>query len=226
MTQPGLRIDETYGARVSDHHPLLSVFREAAHGRFPPVDGGVVFVPPVGFGLEAVVSMTGRVYLATSLSATDFDDLPLDGFGAALAPDVLQRLAGTAGEVGVIDATLVARANGQDGNGLPRRADLDDHPRVQHARKFREDVTVYGDDRGLVTVARGLAGRPEMSVETLGEQEPGVGSSLIRDALGLFPEGEPIFAAVSPGNARSLRAFLATGFTPLGSEVLIRAQRP
>jgi hypothetical protein len=29
-----------------------------------------------------------------------------------------------------------------------------------------------------------------------------------------------VFAAVAPGNARSLRAFLAEGFVPLGSEVI------
>jgi hypothetical protein len=37
----------------------------------------------------------------------------------------------------------------------------------------------------------------------------------------LLPAGEPLFAAVSPGNARSLRAFLAVGFTPVASEVII-----
>jgi hypothetical protein len=36
---------------------------------------------------------------------------------------------------------------------------------------------------------------------------------------------EPVFAAVSPGNARSLRAFLAAGFVPLGSEALIEPGR-
>ena len=41
------------------------------------------------------------------------------------------------------------------------------------------------------------------------------------DALSLVPAGEPVFAAVSPGNARSLRAFLAVGFYPIrhGGEV-------
>jgi hypothetical protein len=48
---------------------------------------------------------------------------------------------------------------------------------------------------------------------------------LLSDALGLVPRGEPVFAAVAPGNARSLRAFLATGFVPLGSEVLIMPLR-
>ncbi|WP_275461151.1 hypothetical protein [Streptomyces noursei] len=49
--------------------------------------------------------------------------------------------------------------------------------------------------------------------------------SLLAEALSLVPAGEPVFAAVSPGNARSLRAFLACGFTPIGSEVLLRPER-
>jgi hypothetical protein len=70
-----------------------------------------------------------------------------------------------------------------------------------------------------VTVAAGLAGRTELSVEAA---VPGTGRALIRAALGSVPVGEPVFAAVAPGNARSLRAFLAEGFVPLGSEVLMR----
>jgi RimJ/RimL family protein N-acetyltransferase len=31
---------------------------------------------------------------------------------------------------------------------------------------------------------------------------------------------EPVFAQVSPGNSASLRAFLAAGYRPIGSEVL------
>jgi hypothetical protein len=72
----------------------------------------------------------------------------------------------------------------------------------------------------LVTIGLGLAGRSEMSIETSGDGA--TGRALIHEALKLSPPGEPLFAAVSPGNARSLRAFLACGFTPIGSEVIIR----
>ena len=34
--------------------------------------------------------------------------------------------------------------------------------------------------------------------------------------------GAPVFAGVSPGNARSLRMFLALGFTPICAEAVIR----
>lgn len=40
--------------------------------------------------------------------------------------------------------------------------------------------------------------------------------------LRLVPPGERVFAAVTPGNACSLRAFLAAGLDPIGSEILLR----
>jgi hypothetical protein len=199
---------------------MLGVWLAAAACEFPPVDGGVSFVPPLRDGLEAVVSFTGHAFLATALPRPALAAVPLDGFGAALDPAVLRRLAGDAGEVGVLDATLVARGRG--GGRLPPRTDLDEHPRVRHARGLRGAVRVHGDDRGLVTVASGHAGRTEISVEVFDGGNRGTGRALLAEALGLVPAGRPVFAAVSPGNARSLRAFLAVGFCPVGSEVWIR----
>lgn len=201
-------------------HPLLRLLLSAAEGRFPPVDGRVDFVPPPAPRLHAVVAFTGHAVVATSLTERDFAGLVVDGFGAALHPAVLQRLAGTGGRIGVVDATLVT--SGVGGGRLPERSGLDEHPRVQHARALRDEVRVYGDERGLVTLARGLAGRTELSIEVPPDQRgQGVGRCLIRDALGRVPAGHPVFAAVSPGNARSLRAFLAVGFRPIASEVII-----
>jgi hypothetical protein len=59
-----------------------------------------------------------------------------------------------------------------------------------------------------------------MSVEN-GTEGPR-GRDLIDQALSMTPRGELLFAAVAPGNARSLRSFLSCGFVPIGSEVLIR----
>ena len=136
-----------------------------------------------------------------------------------MAPDFLRWLAGPAGFVGVIDVMLVARGTGS--SKLPLRTDADDHPRVRYARDIRTGVVVHGDERGLITLAGGLAGRRELSVEAA-EPNRGWGRALIAEALGLVPAGELVFAAVSPGNARSLRTFLGLGFVPIGSEVLIR----
>jgi hypothetical protein len=103
------------------------------------------------------------------------------------------------------------------------RDELAEHPRVQRARSHRSDVVVLGDETGLAVTGRGLAGRLELAVELLDPATAGSGAGrrLIRGALAALVPGEWCFAQVSPGNAASLRAFLACGFTPIGSEVLI-----
>ncbi|MFJ5924372.1 hypothetical protein ACIQF6_17415 [Kitasatospora sp. NPDC092948] len=208
-------------------HPLLGYFLEAAEGRFPPVDGGVTVVPELGRGLAGAVAFTGHAVVATARPAAEVRAQGPDGFGESMGPDFLRYLAGPGGWIGCLDVTLVARGSGGPAQLSPLDG-ADGHPRVRHARELRTAVGVYGDARGLVTIAQGLAGRRELSVELHlpDGPVPGRGRSLIADALSLVPGGEPVFAAVSPGNARSLRAFLACGFTPIGSEVLLRPQRP
>ena len=135
-------------------------------------------------------------------------------------PIVLTQLGGPGATYGSLDVMLVARGIG--GGTLCERFDLDDHSRVRHAREIRTNVRVFADERGLITLADGLAGRPEMSIEIPHRTESkGSGRALIAEALALSPPGAPLFAAVSPGNARSLRAFLAMGFTPIASELHI-----
>jgi len=203
-------------------HPLLTHFLNAADGHHPPVDGGVTVLPPLAHGLECSVGFTGHAFVATALPAPQVTAAGPDGFGGALTPDFLRLLAGAGGWIDSIDVTLFARGTGGPA-ALPAREDLRDHDRVRYAHTIRDDVHVHGDERGFVTVASGLAGRTELSIEL---DEPGrvtgAGRALLRDALTLIPAGEPVFAAVAPGNARSLRAFLATGFTPIGSEVVLR----
>jgi hypothetical protein len=200
-------------------HPLLGSLLDAAEGRFLPVDGGVTYVAPFAHGIEAVVAFTGHAVIASRLAASDLADLHPDGFGAALAPEVLLRLA-DGGTVGINDVTLCRRGLG--GGTLPETSEWGRHYRVRHARRLRSGVRVFGDDRGLVTLGNGLAGRLEMSVETVDAlHDSGVGRAMIAEAIALVPEGEWVFAGVSPGNARSLRAFLSAGFLPIASEVQI-----
>jgi hypothetical protein len=208
-------------------HPLLRYLLDAAEGRFPPADGAVTVVPALPGGLECSVAFTGHAVVATSLPSARVRAQRPDGFGGSMSPDFLRWLAGPGGWIGVIDATLTRGGTGGDPRLRPRD-DAGEHPRVRYATEVRTSVRVFGDDRGLVTLAEGLAGRTELSLELHRPNDSGRGHgrSLIADALTLVPEGEPVFAAVSPGNARSLRAFLAVGFTPIGSEVLLRPDRP
>lgn len=210
-------------------HPLLLPMLEAAEGRFPPVDGAVRFVEPLTNGMEAVVGFTGHAVIATRLEADDFTDLSLDGFGSALQPETLLRLAGS-GSVHSNDLTLVApgagpglaSGSGSDSDVLPKTDRWDDHPRVQFARSIRSNVVVHGDETGFATIATGLAGRTEIGVELVAEvQGTGAGRALIAKARRLLNPDQWLFAAVAPGNARSLRSFLSQGFVPIGTEVLI-----
>lgn len=205
-------------------HPLLELYLAAAGGRFPEVDGTVRVLPPLAGGLEAAVGLTGYAIVCTALAPAAVLARDVDAFGGSLAPPFLCWLAGDAGRIGSLDVTLCCRGRG--GGALPRRHDLDEHPRVRLARAQRQNVEIYADERGLVTLSSGLAGRRELSIEVESDRQGrGLGRALLADALGLASAGEPVFAAVAAGNARSLRAFLAVGFAPLGCEVLIRPGR-
>ncbi len=210
-------------------HPLLDYLHAAADGRFPAVDGAVTVVPALQGGWECSMAFTGHALIATALSARQVGGLGPNGFGGCLSVDFILWLAGPEGTIGVIEATLFARGRGDSraAGQLQRRADLEMHSRLQHPTLIRTEVKVYGDERGLVTLGTGIGGRREISVAAVSDGlDRDWGRALLTDALGLVPDGEPVFAAVSPGNARSLRAFLGVGFTPIGSEVLIRPARP
>jgi hypothetical protein len=205
---------------------LADLFAATADGVFPPLDGIVEVVPrPTPLRLEAVVEFTAHAVVATSLSPTEVLAQGYDAYGGIVSPDFLRWLAQPGGEIGCHDAVLVRQGTGH--STLPARSDLDDHPRVVASRRRRTEVTVYGNERGLITVGRGLANRWETSVE-LFEATPGsrgAGRALIAEAVGHVPGNEPVFASVAPGNAASLRAFLACGFVPIGAEVIIHPGR-
>ncbi|QNS08004.1 GNAT family N-acetyltransferase [Streptomyces xanthii] len=209
-------------------HPLLAHFTDAADGRFPPCDGSVTVLPPLAGGLECSVAFTGHAVVATALPEAEVLAEGPDAFGGSMAAHFLHRLAGPGGWTGCVDAILVARGTGGPAR-LPEVTSQEamDHPRVRYAREIRSGVTVHGDERGLVILADGLAGRRELSIELHASEQTGkgVGRALIEDALSLVEAGEPLFVAVSPGNARSLRAFLSCGFVPIGSEVVVRPNR-
>jgi GNAT superfamily N-acetyltransferase len=204
-------------------HPLLELFERAAVGAFPEVDGGVTYTPALADGHEAIICFTGHSVIASRLGPADFADLRPDGFGGAMHPLVQLRMA-AGGTIGVNDVTLVAPGLGSPhtGGGFGPTSQWDDHERVAYARRVRREVRVFDDETGFVTIGYGLGGRTEMSIEVHADRHGRRhGRLLIHQARRLVAPDEYLFAAVSPGNARSLRAFLSQGFTPIGSEVII-----
>jgi hypothetical protein len=205
---------------VTTSDALGELLHRAAGGSFPPEDGRVAVVPRCPPGdRDWVVSFTAHAVVATRRSPDEVLAQEPDGYGGAVAPRFLLWLAGPGGTVGCQDALLVARGRG--GGSLPARTDLEEHPRVRLARRLRQDVAVHGDARGFVTLGTGLAGITEMSVEAADPTVPGAGRELIVEALCLADAGRTVLAQVTPGNARSLRAFLAAGFVPIGSAVAV-----
>lgn len=207
---------------ISFDHPLGTALAAAVEGRFPAVDGTALIVGPDADGTCAVVCFTGHAFVLTDRPHHEVHAFAPDGYGAAMHPALLVALARPGREIGSTDVVLVRRGAG-GGSSLGPLDDLADHPRVRRAFEHRRDVRVLGDERGLVTIGRGLVGRTELSVELLDgtHHAQGAGRALIAAALGAVAEHEPVFAQVAAGNTASLRAFLACGFTPICSEVLI-----
>lgn len=203
-------------------HPLAAMLADAATGRFPPVDGLVEVLPPDASGSVAVVAFTGHACVLADVDPCDPVVAAADGFGGVHAPAVIAHLAGCDGLIGTLDVVLVRPGAGSPRHALPATRAYADHPRVVRARRHRRDVEVVGDERGLVTIGEGLVGRTELSVELTGAPlGTGAGRALILGGLARRPVDELVFAQVSPGNSASLRAFLACGFVPIASEVLI-----
>jgi hypothetical protein len=203
---------------------LLDRLQEAAFGR-PPVADGRVDVVPAPRGLAAaVVAFTAHAVVAADVDPDEVRRrLSSDDLAAPMSPGFLLWLAGWVGaEPGVLDAVFASHGAPSE-TELVVRSDLDDHPRVRRATRHRTDVTVWSDraGRGVVVTGRGLGGRWEMAYEVDPDARGrGLGRTLAAAARGLVPEGEPLFAQVSPGNVASMRSILAAGYRPVASEVL------
>lgn len=210
-------------------HPLARILREAALGRPPPADGAVEVLEPLGGPVEAVCAFTAHSAIAARAPRREIlERLDPDDLGASMSAAFLAWLGERTGAaVGVVDAVLVAPAVPAPGVApaeLEGREDLWDHPRVARSLRYRRELRVYADPSGagVVMIGRGLAGRLEMSFEVApAARGRGLGRALAAAARALVPAGEPLFAQCSPGNAGSLRALLAAGYTPIGAECLL-----
>jgi hypothetical protein len=217
---------------MSGSNPLLQTLTRAARGAFPPPDGAVEVVGSPPGRTDAVLAFTAHHLIAAEVDPAEIRArLPQDDLGAPMKPPFLAWLARTLrAEAGMLDVLLVAPSAAGVEPGVPTLLEREPpaHPRVQRALAYREDVRTFTDaqGRGVLTIGRGLAGRREVSIEIdQSDRGAGLGRAIARAARGLVPGDEPLFAQVSPGNAASLRAFLAAGYQPIGAEVLFLKAR-
>jgi hypothetical protein len=96
------------------------------------------------------------------------------------------------------------------------------HPRVVRARRYRDDVQVWTTDGGVLVLGKAVAGRWETAIEVdEAVRHRGLGRLLATAARHLVPAGQPVWAQLAPGNARSTRAFQAAGYRTVGAEILL-----
>ncbi|WP_225634898.1 GNAT family N-acetyltransferase [Streptomyces solaniscabiei] len=209
---------------------LREILDAAARGVFPPPDGGTTVVAQPGPRDAGVIAFTGH-----SVVFTDEDEGWVRETLGALECDVLAAtmharfLAALMERTGRTTDTIDVLLTGAPLGGRPELTltEVADprHPRVVSARRRRDDVRVWAADGGVLVLGRGVAGRLEVAVEVAEDaRHRGLGRRLVTAARQLAG-GEPVWAQVSPGNARSLRAFQAAGYRPAGSEALFLLPR-
>ena len=212
-------------------HPLSLLLDQAAHGRFPPADGSVEVVGSPPGPSDAVVAFSSHNVVAASVDRAEvLARLPTGDPGAPMHPEFLVWLGDRLGSgPGMLDLVMV-----RIGHPVPSavllapRDGVGGHPRVERSLRYRTEVAVFSDPErhGIVVIGRGLAGRHEVSIDIdPASRGRGLGRAMAAAAVTLVPEGEPLFAQVSPGNVASVRAFLAAGYRPICSEVLFLRPR-
>ena len=211
---------------------LRDILDAAAQGDFPPADGGTTVVPQPSPRDAGVLAFTAHSVVFTD-EDPDWVHATLravaeecDALAATMNARFLAALMDRTGRrTDTIDVMVV-------GSPLPGRPALalreiadPSHPRVVSSRLRRDDVRVWAADGGVLVLGRGVAGRLEAAVEVDDAvRHRGLGRALVTAARQLA--GEPVWAQVSAGNARSLRAFQAAGYRPVGSEVLLQRKIP
>ncbi|HXP19289.1 MAG TPA: GNAT family N-acetyltransferase [Streptosporangiaceae bacterium] len=203
---------------------LATLLTNVAAGRFPPADGGVTVLPQPSLRDAGVISFTAH---AVVFIDADPDwvtgNLPAGDLAAPLSPPFLQTLChATNRRAGSIDVLCVTEPlPGPPPVDLTPEPDLG-HPRISRALSYRDDVRAWRADGGVVLLGRGVAGRLETAIEVDEDRRGrGLGRQLATAARHLAGARTPLWAQVAPGNAASVRAFLAAGFTPVGAEVLL-----
>ncbi|MDQ0764041.1 GNAT family N-acetyltransferase [Streptomyces canus] len=209
---------------------LRDILDAAARGVFPPADGNTTVVPQACHRDAGVLSFT-----AHSVVFTDEDPewvhatlrgLDCDALAATLNPRFLAAFLDRTGRRSeTIDAMLVADPLPGGPPLVLKEIEDANHPRVAYARRRRDDIRAWTARGGLLVTGRGVGGRLEVSVEVDEDvRHRGLGRALVSAARHLVTE--PLWSQVSPGNARSMRAFQAAGYRPVGAEAVLLATAP
>ncbi|MFP3987774.1 GNAT family N-acetyltransferase [Streptomyces sp. E11-3] len=209
---------------------LRHILDAAGRGEFPPSDGGTTVVPQPSHRDAGVIAFTAHSVIFTdedpawvraTLAATDCDDLAAT-MNARFLTALMDR---TGRSTDTIDVLLTATPLPGEPPLPLHEIDDPDHPRAARARKRRDEVRVWSADGGVVVLGRGVAGRWEAAIEVdEAVRHRGLGRALATAARHLVPPRTPLWVQVSAGNARSLRAFQAAGYRPVGSEALLAAR--
>jgi GNAT superfamily N-acetyltransferase len=190
-------------------------------------------LPAVHAHMHAVAAFAAHHVIAADIGEEVVRQrLPRGDLGAPMSASFLLFLAGWLGaEPGTLDLVL-AKTDALEASAVEVwcREDLNDHPRVRRARRYRPDAVVYadraqGEPDGVLVVGQGVAGRWEMAFEVApAARGRGLGRRLAATAAAVVPDGQPVFAQVAPGNPSSVRACLAAGYVAIGAEVLFVAR--
>jgi GNAT superfamily N-acetyltransferase len=208
---------------------LAAVLHGVAAGRYPPPDGSVTIVPQPSPRDSGVIAFTAHSVVFTDLDpAWVRGQLPPGDLAGPLLPPFLQALCARSGRrVNNIDLLCLAAAAPGPPAIMLTPASSRSHPRVARALRVRDDVRAWETPGGIVAIGRGVAGRWEVAIEVEpGYRGKGLGRDLAAAARHLVAEGATLWAQIAPGNAASVRAFLAAGYQPVGAEALLPLTGP
>ncbi len=207
---------------------LHELYQDLIAGVYPPVDGLTQVMPPPSGAAGAVLAFTGHCMVAADVDPAWIERAcPPWDLLAATSPTFILALEERLGcMAGPLDLVLCASSE----VGATEIAVIEEdaaflHARVRRAHLARSEVRVFRtpDGAGLLTIGRGLAGRWEAGMEVAAPQRNrGLGRALAAASRWLASPGEGIVMQVAPGNVASMRAILAGGFVPVGTEILFR----
>ncbi|MEV6157409.1 GNAT family N-acetyltransferase [Nonomuraea sp. NPDC052129] len=213
-----------YGLRMV---ALQDILADAASGHMPQPGAGPTIVPQPSPRDAGVIAFTAHNVIYADLDEDWIRSrLPDGDLSAPLNPLFLRELEEAMGR-SVSNIDMLAVATPCAGPPPIELVEVTDaaHPRVRRAHRYRDDVRVWTCPGGLLVIGRGVAARWEVAIEVdSSSRGGGLGRTLARAARHLVTH--PLWAQIAPGNAASVRTFLAAGYVPIGAEALLVPPSP